>query len=553
MSLSVFPQARTTPPPLNDPSKYVRVPNVPIFTKHVRKLVDPQTKEVRVTSVDDDQLKVICENTNKKVQKGENPLIFLGHRTIKDPRTGLPVPETNQPPLIGYIGRNQIGIFNGEPAIIAELFIKSEYKESLEEFPRRSAEVWGKESPNGYIDALALLKTIPELDLGLLTHYRKENPDIEIFECQCQEKFSMSENSGSKRADSLARDEELGTENTRPESDEPDENSETEPDENEDSETDKQAMEAFSKAVAPHLAEHLSKHKGFHKGLAKHLAPHIADHLGKHEQFHKSIGEHVANHMAENPKHHDGLIKRISDLLEDASGHEDTEREEAEHGDATSPGEPEGRPEETPEHEETENHAAGGGAGMPSGTNTFVPGPESKGKNMENLSKDPNIAIAQLTVRCEKLEKALKDVTDKNAQLEAFNKQVSEEARTVKRRARLESLAENVELDVNEKLEQFSKFDDETFEMFAKDIEKNYARRIPIDQRPIQTAHLNGLPKSPAAKMFNDELTELEVKDRAVENFARENNIPVESPSDGLKIVNEYFKRADRSKYIGRK
>ena len=142
--------ANTRPPEIHDPSQYTRIERVPVLTTHLRKIVDKKTGESRITKVDFNQLGVICRNTYSRVKRQEYPLALIGHT---DPK----LPETSQPPVIGYFGDHVVGEYNGEPAILAEMFIKNEYQDILGQYPRRSPEVFQKEGPGGYIDSVSLL------------------------------------------------------------------------------------------------------------------------------------------------------------------------------------------------------------------------------------------------------------------------------------------------------------------------------------------------------------------------------------------------------------
>jgi hypothetical protein len=133
-----------TPPNLSNPSLFIRKQRVPILTVHTREHVDPETKKSWTSKLDADQLAVLYRNTVARRRKGEVPQLFVGH-TIRG------APETAQPPKVGYVDNFTLGMHEGKPAMLADLFIKKEADmvevgvrpaaSIVDEFARRSAEV----------------------------------------------------------------------------------------------------------------------------------------------------------------------------------------------------------------------------------------------------------------------------------------------------------------------------------------------------------------------------------------------------------------------------
>lgn len=469
--------ARVTPPHLNDPSQFTRMPRVPVFSSHVRKIRDRETSEIRITNVDDDQLEVICDNTNKRVKDGEFPLITIGHRDFSKK-------ETEQPAPIGFLGSHEIGEYNGKKVILAEMFIKNEFKDEFLTYPRRSSEVFAKESPNGYIDSVAVLRRIPELDLGYITTFEKNG--IESFECMCdKEDHDMDEEtSNDSSIDTLPNPE--------------DDNSNADPDtggsdEDIDNDGDVDSVDQLGKVIAQQVAESLASNV----------------------EFYGRVGESVAAKITDNPAYLDKMIERIGNLLN-----------------------------KKPIDNNSNNRSSiGGNPNM--GTENF-----EADTTVDNPAVNPNVTIGLLKVQNEELKTQVSALTETVKNLENFNKQVIEENRVTKRRSRLQSLAnDGIQINVAEKLEQFSKLDDDTFEMFASEMQSSF-QRIPLNNKPIQTSHIEGQPQKAADTSLTNELTIEEMNDGAVENFSKSEGLEIITPEDGLKAVKNYFAKADRSKYI---
>jgi hypothetical protein len=122
----------------------MRKQRVPILTVHTREHIDPETKKSWTSKLDADQLAVLYRNTVARRLKGEVPQLFVGH-TVRG------APETAQPPGVGYVDNFTLGIHEGKPAMLADLFIKKEADlvelgvrpaaYIVDEFARSSAEV----------------------------------------------------------------------------------------------------------------------------------------------------------------------------------------------------------------------------------------------------------------------------------------------------------------------------------------------------------------------------------------------------------------------------
>src|SRR5262245_24055229 len=95
-------EALTLPPKLEDESKYTLFRRVPVLTTHVRQITGRDGKP-RLTSVDKDQIQVICDNTNDRVDRKEFPLVRIGHI---DPLAR----EIEQPPTVGFLGKHYVAM-----------------------------------------------------------------------------------------------------------------------------------------------------------------------------------------------------------------------------------------------------------------------------------------------------------------------------------------------------------------------------------------------------------------------------------------------------------
>jgi hypothetical protein len=144
-------------PDLDDPAKFVRIPDVPILDVH-----DHESKG----DVDEQLLHTLAENTNARCQRGDLVALTLGH-TLPDG------PERDQPEFVGY-GRNlSVGLFRGEPCLLIDFYLRAEDKDLALKFPHRSIErVRSPERAGNYIDYVCLLRRPPERSLGLLTYAR---------------------------------------------------------------------------------------------------------------------------------------------------------------------------------------------------------------------------------------------------------------------------------------------------------------------------------------------------------------------------------------------
>lgn len=144
---------------LNDPTKWVTRPGVPIFKPHRR--VDPNTG--REIVVDVPKLYRIAENLQRMERQGGVPIrMTLGH-------TEPGKPETEQPPVAGYYRNARVQPFGpkGEPAVVVDEWLDPAYKGHRKNFPYRSSEYY---DDTEQITGVALLTRDPYLDLGVVAY-----------------------------------------------------------------------------------------------------------------------------------------------------------------------------------------------------------------------------------------------------------------------------------------------------------------------------------------------------------------------------------------------
>jgi len=144
---------------LNDPTKWVTRPGVPIFKPHRR--VDPNTG--REIVVDVPKLYRIAQNLQRMERQGGVPIrMTLGH-------TEPGKPETEQPPVAGYYRNARVQPFGpkGEPAVVVDEWLDPTYKGHRKNFPYRSSEYY---DDTEQITGVALLTRDPYLDLGVVAY-----------------------------------------------------------------------------------------------------------------------------------------------------------------------------------------------------------------------------------------------------------------------------------------------------------------------------------------------------------------------------------------------
>lgn len=157
---------------LDDPDQYVRYEAVPVFKAHKRPARKNAAGEVvreeyEVTEAD---LEEIAQRCRQLEEQGVLGRITLGH-TLPDPDR----PEADQPPPVGWAKNRRVGTFGpaGEVALLEDQFIRRDRVGDARSYPYRSAEYY---RGRGEITGTALLRRDPELDLGIMTYVRGEQP-----------------------------------------------------------------------------------------------------------------------------------------------------------------------------------------------------------------------------------------------------------------------------------------------------------------------------------------------------------------------------------------
>ncbi len=152
----------------DDPQKWVTVPSVPLLDEHEMTGEDGRP----VARVDRAALQEIADNNNKRVyQTGDPATLILGH-TSDDPRA----PEK---PAVGFVTNYRVKPFKRSPdgqiiyAIHGDYKVRPQNAKLLEEYPRRSVELWWNKRE---LDPIAMLGgSSPERDLGVVIRNGRMN------------------------------------------------------------------------------------------------------------------------------------------------------------------------------------------------------------------------------------------------------------------------------------------------------------------------------------------------------------------------------------------
>lgn len=156
---------------LEDPKKFYRVENVPIFEPHTKMktmvMPDGRDKKVKVEVTLQD-LGDIAQRMNALARKkGQLIRITPGHTLPQQD-----VPEDKQPPPWGYAKDLKVGKWGPEQNIgllATFYYMVDKASEALKSYPNRSAEYYDKSKE---ITGVALLRRDAELDLGMIAYGR---------------------------------------------------------------------------------------------------------------------------------------------------------------------------------------------------------------------------------------------------------------------------------------------------------------------------------------------------------------------------------------------
>lgn len=153
----------------DNPQKWVTVPNVPLLDEHEMMGEDGRVQAI----VDRPVLEEIARNNNAKVHHtGDPATLILGH-TSDDPLA----PEK---PAKGFVTNYRVRPFRRDPntgktiyAIFGDYKVRPHNAHLIEEYPRRSVELWWHKRD---IDPIAMLGgSSPERDLGAVIRHGRLN------------------------------------------------------------------------------------------------------------------------------------------------------------------------------------------------------------------------------------------------------------------------------------------------------------------------------------------------------------------------------------------
>lgn len=161
-----LPIASTTDPSrIINSDDYELYENVPVFIEHTRAL-----KSGRELKFGRYELERVIERSNRRIEEtGDFAPIVIGHTS--------PDPNAPKPPKIGWAGPFKLGWLTearDKLAILADFRIDKDKTSLLNEYPRRSAELWAEDRyEDMYLDPISLLGAdTPWGDMGVL--YRKD-------------------------------------------------------------------------------------------------------------------------------------------------------------------------------------------------------------------------------------------------------------------------------------------------------------------------------------------------------------------------------------------
>lgn len=161
--------------------QWLNVPNVPVFAEH-----ETVTAKGRVLTFGRKELAAVAANCNRRIREtGDYAGIVVGH--TPDPADA---PTAPQKPLVGLAGPFRLGLLQqpGQApkwAILADYHLQRRYAHVLQDYPRRSPELWVEDRyEEMYLDPIALLGAeAPRLDMGLLysAYRRQDGREVERY------------------------------------------------------------------------------------------------------------------------------------------------------------------------------------------------------------------------------------------------------------------------------------------------------------------------------------------------------------------------------------
>lgn len=145
---------------LDDLDQFVTVRRVPVLDAHAD---DPERGPVSA-----DLLATIAERSNARAARGDFPALILGHTRPKRDRE-----EIEQPPVVGYASGFHVADYQGRPCLHCDFHVHARDAAYAKTFPFRSVE--RLDSPDDFVDRIALLRTPPQRDLGALHYARADD------------------------------------------------------------------------------------------------------------------------------------------------------------------------------------------------------------------------------------------------------------------------------------------------------------------------------------------------------------------------------------------
>lgn len=158
-------------PNFDDRSAWVKVEDVNVFGEHTAR----HPKTGKFFAVDKARLERIAERCNARDAKGQLCVLFPGH-TLADERdengkVTRKIPESEQPAPLGYAREFKVAYDEavGTHVVRACYYLPADREAEARSYPRVSAEYYADADE---IDAVALLRRAPKLDLGQWTYGR---------------------------------------------------------------------------------------------------------------------------------------------------------------------------------------------------------------------------------------------------------------------------------------------------------------------------------------------------------------------------------------------
>lgn len=140
---------------LDDPEQFITLRQIPILDEHDD---DPERGVV-----DEEMLQRIARNSNARVSQGDPAALILGHT-----RSKKYAEEVEQAPVVGFASAFHVAPYRGKSCLYADFHFRKQDHSYARSFPFRSVE--RLDSPIDVVDRIALLRTPPQRDLGIIKY-----------------------------------------------------------------------------------------------------------------------------------------------------------------------------------------------------------------------------------------------------------------------------------------------------------------------------------------------------------------------------------------------